>query len=51
MANKTKIYVNERPWTVDAAPETPLLYVLSNELQLKGPVLAVAWRNADRVRF
>jgi aerobic-type carbon monoxide dehydrogenase small subunit (CoxS/CutS family) len=29
--------VNERPWTVDAAPETPLLYVLSNELQLKGP--------------
>jgi aerobic-type carbon monoxide dehydrogenase small subunit (CoxS/CutS family) len=37
MANKTKIYVNERTWTVDAAPETPLLYVLSNELQLKGP--------------
>src|ERR1700719_5274664 len=37
MANKTKIYVNERIWTVDAAPETPLLYVLSSELQLKGP--------------
>jgi aerobic-type carbon monoxide dehydrogenase small subunit (CoxS/CutS family) len=37
MANQTKIYVNERTWTVDAAPETPLLYVLSNELQLKGP--------------
>ena len=37
MANKTKIYVNERPWTVDAAPESPLPYVLSNELQLKGP--------------
>ena len=37
MANKTKISVNERPWTVDAAPESPLLYVLSNELQLKGP--------------
>ena len=37
MANKAKIYVNERTWTVDAAPETPLLYVLSNELQLKGP--------------
>jgi aerobic-type carbon monoxide dehydrogenase small subunit (CoxS/CutS family) len=37
MANKTKIYVNERYWTVEAAPETPLLYVLSNELQLKGP--------------
>jgi aerobic-type carbon monoxide dehydrogenase small subunit (CoxS/CutS family) len=37
MANKTKIYVNEGHWTVEAAPETPLLYVLSNELQLKGP--------------
>ena len=37
MANKTKIYVNERYWTVEAARETPLLYVLSNELQLKGP--------------
>lgn len=37
MANKVKIYVNDRPWTVDAAPETPLLYLLSNELQLKGP--------------
>lgn len=37
MANKTKIYVNERYWMVEAAPETPLLYVLSNELQLKGP--------------
>src|SRR6202162_3755164 len=37
MANKAKIYVNEGYWTVEAAPETPLLYVLSNELQLKGP--------------
>jgi aerobic-type carbon monoxide dehydrogenase small subunit (CoxS/CutS family) len=37
MADKLKINVNERSWTVDAAPETPLLYVLSNELQLNGP--------------
>jgi aerobic-type carbon monoxide dehydrogenase small subunit (CoxS/CutS family) len=37
MANKTKIHVNEGHWTVESAPETPLLYVLSNELQLKGP--------------
>jgi aerobic-type carbon monoxide dehydrogenase small subunit (CoxS/CutS family) len=37
MPNKVKIYVNERSWMVDAAPDTPLLYVLSNELQLKGP--------------
>jgi aerobic-type carbon monoxide dehydrogenase small subunit (CoxS/CutS family) len=31
------ITVNERPWTVSATPDTPLLYVLSNELQLQGP--------------
>jgi len=37
MAYKVKILVNERTWTVDAAPETPLLYVLSNQLQLNGP--------------
>ena len=32
-----RIRVNERSWTVDAAPDTPLLYVLSGELQLNGP--------------
>jgi len=37
MATQIKIRVNERQWTVAAAPETPLLYVLSNELQLQGP--------------
>ena len=37
MANELKIEVNERVWTVAAAPETPLLYVLSNELLLNGP--------------
>jgi aerobic-type carbon monoxide dehydrogenase small subunit (CoxS/CutS family) len=31
------IRVNERTWNVTAAPDTPLLYVLSNELQLQGP--------------
>src|SRR5579864_8063489 len=31
-----QIRVNERSWTVHAAPDTPLLYVLMNELQLKG---------------
>jgi aerobic-type carbon monoxide dehydrogenase small subunit (CoxS/CutS family) len=31
------IRVNERPWTVSSAPDTPLLYVLANELQLQGP--------------
>src|SRR5262245_64694764 len=32
-----QITVNEKPWTVASAPDTPLLYVLSNELQLHGP--------------
>ena len=37
MANELKIRVNERVWTVESAPDTPLLYVLSNELKLQGP--------------
>ena len=37
MAGEIKIKVNERPWTVASAPDTPLLYVLANELQLQGP--------------
>ena len=31
------IKVNERVWPVAASPDTPLLYVLSNELLLQGP--------------
>ena len=34
---KVKLHVNGRSWSVDAAPDTPLLYVLSNQLQLNGP--------------
>ena len=37
MANEIKLRVNDRMWTVNAAPETPLLYVLTNDLQLNGP--------------
>ena len=37
MANELKIKVNERSWTIASAPETPLLYVLCNELLLQGP--------------
>src|ERR1700686_335303 len=37
MASELKIRVNEREWKVAAAPDTPLLYVLSNELLLQGP--------------
>jgi len=36
MAN-LKIRINEQLRTVSAAPDTPLLYVLSNDLQLQGP--------------
>ena len=32
-----KIRVNEHLHTISAAPDTPLLYVLSNDLQLQGP--------------
>src|SRR5437879_2911063 len=37
MANDLKINVNGRLWPVAADPDTPLLYVLMNELELKGP--------------
>jgi aerobic-type carbon monoxide dehydrogenase small subunit (CoxS/CutS family) len=33
----TKIRVNEHMRTVSSAPDTPLLYVLADELQLQGP--------------
>jgi len=37
MAADLKIKVNEQTWTVAAAADTPLLYVLSNEMNLQGP--------------
>jgi len=37
MSDETVLIVNTRPHTVQAAPDTPLLYVLRNELGLKGP--------------
>jgi aerobic-type carbon monoxide dehydrogenase small subunit (CoxS/CutS family) len=37
MADKLRIRVNDRARTVRAAPDTPLLYVLTNELSLRGP--------------
>ena len=37
MAAKLQIKVNERPWTVTSTPDTPLLYVLTNEMLLHGP--------------
>jgi len=37
MAGEIKIRVNEQVHSVTADPETPLLYVLMNDLQLQGP--------------
>ena len=33
----TRLIVNERTHELDINPETPLLYVLSNDLELRGP--------------
>jgi aerobic-type carbon monoxide dehydrogenase small subunit (CoxS/CutS family) len=37
MVDDLKIKVNGRVWPVSASPDTPLLYALTNELQLQGP--------------
>src|SRR5258707_12801159 len=37
MSSEIKIKVNERLWPVTSSPDTPLLYVLVNELMLQGP--------------
>ena len=37
MVDEIKIKVNGNTWPVAASPDTPLLYVLTNELRLHGP--------------
>jgi len=37
MANELRLQVNGKTETVTASPETPLLYVLTDELALRGP--------------
>jgi aerobic-type carbon monoxide dehydrogenase small subunit (CoxS/CutS family) len=37
MANELQLRVNGKPWSVAAPSETPLLYVLTNDLALQGP--------------
>src|SRR5437879_2778051 len=37
MADGINIKVNGRTWPVEASGDTPLLYVLTNELELRGP--------------
>jgi len=38
MSNQLTITVNGAPHLVEATPDTPLLYVLRNELRLNGPL-------------
>ena len=38
MSNQLTITVNGAPHVVEATPDTPLLYVLRNELELNGPL-------------
>ena len=37
MADNLNIKVNGKTWPVTASPDTPLLYVLTNDLALQGP--------------
>jgi aerobic-type carbon monoxide dehydrogenase small subunit (CoxS/CutS family) len=37
MPGEVRIKINEKSWKINSAPDTPLLYVLMNELQLQGP--------------
>ena len=37
MANELQLRVNGKTWNVAVPPETPLLYVLTNDLALQGP--------------
>ena len=46
MATNLQITVNGKPHRVEAAPDTPLLYVLRDEMNLNGPKFAAAARAA-----
>ena len=37
MASELQLRVNDKVWTTAAPPDTPLLYVLTNDLELQGP--------------
>jgi aerobic-type carbon monoxide dehydrogenase small subunit (CoxS/CutS family) len=37
VSSEVKIRVNDKEWKVTSAADTPLLYVLANELNLQGP--------------
>ena len=50
MADDLKIKVNGREVSVEATPDTPLLYVLTNELRCRDRDSAAASRSAARAR-
>ena len=49
MTNLLTITVNEKKYEVRSAPDTPLLYVLRNELNLNGPRMGCGPRAMRRV--
>ena len=51
MADQLTLNVNGHDRVVTAAAETPLLYVLRNELRLSGPVMAAASPSAAPAPF
>ena len=50
MAEPIVLVVNGKPHTVQADPETPLLYVLRNELGLTGPQFGCGEENCGARR-
>jgi aerobic-type carbon monoxide dehydrogenase small subunit (CoxS/CutS family) len=49
MSNVT-LKVNGKNHTVDIDPSTPLLYILRNDLDLRGPRFGCGWASAAPVR-
>jgi aerobic-type carbon monoxide dehydrogenase small subunit (CoxS/CutS family) len=47
MTGGMKLQVNGQPYTVRAEPDTPLLYVLRNELKLMGTRFGCGLGHAD----
>ena len=50
MSDQLTLTVNGAKQTISTDPDTPLFFVLRNELKLTGPSWAAGWRNVDRAR-
>ena len=48
--SRIELKVNGRPHTLDVEPDTPLLYILRNDLDLRGPASAADSDNAVHAR-